>query len=47
MIGLLFSYPSPYGDCGSYLPITVHVRFIRQYGFRPLTGIVVLISKDK
>ena len=39
-----FPFPSPYGDCGSY-PIKQKTNSVVKLGsFRPLTGIVVLIS---
>ena len=38
-----FSYPPPYGDCGSY-PEDAYEEDGNYYCFRPLTGIMVLIS---
>ena len=37
-----FSYPPPYGDCGSY-PEDAYEEDGNYYCFRPLTGIMVLI----
>ena len=38
-----FSYPPPYGDCGSY-PEDAYEEDGNYYCFRPLTGIMVLID---
>ena len=39
-------FPSPYGDCGSYLEGFEVERIENLSGFRPLTGIVVLIDGE-
>ena len=41
----LVLFPSPYGDYGSYLRIVI-VHCFSPFGFRPLTGIMVLIIAE-
>ena len=40
-------FPSPYGDCGSYQLLKKLRMLAATLSFRPLTGIMVLIEREK
>ena len=46
-ISSILEFPSPYGDCGSYQIKRKFKKVLDKRCFRPLTGIVVLITDKK